>query len=428
MRTAVILVALLSACAPISKRAFTKKFTALENKLQDHTGFILYDLDNKKELYSFQANQYFTPASNTKTFTLYTALTVLGDSVPALRYVERNDSLIIAGTGDPSFLYENLYDNRKTYLFLSTSNKKIFLTENNFYTQPLGRGWAWDDLPFTYSVERSALPLYGNYLTLQQSGTMLKATPAYFALNISVKDSVEKPYIEREASSNKINFYPTKIKDNAYKQWKTSYKTGPDVTAALLTDTLKKKVIVLHKPLEGEIKTLYSVASDSLYKAMMQESDNFIAEQLLLVCANVLSDSLQPEIAIRYMKKNHLADLPDEPRWVDGSGLSRYNLFTPRSMVKLWEKLYEAVPQQRLFPLLAIGGKTGTVKNYYKNDPPYLYGKTGTLTNNHSVSGFLVTRSGRTFIFSFMNNNHPATAAAVRTEMENLLKEIYLEY
>lgn len=428
MRIVFLCVVLLGACAPISKRAFTKKFVALENKLQDHTGFMLYDLDNKKELYSFQANQYFTPASNTKTFTLYTALMVLGDSIPALRYAEHEDSLMIAGTGDPSFLYENLYDNRRTFLFLSTANKNIYLTGNNFHTLPLGRGWAWDDLPFTYSVERSAFPLYGNYVTIQQAGAVLKTSPPYFVLAIMVKDSVEKPRIEREASSNKINLYPAQIKDNAYKQWKTSYKTGIELTAALLSDTLKKNVQVLNKPLHGEIKKLYSMPSDSLYKEMMQESDNFIAEQLLLLCANVLSDSLQPEIAIRYMKKNHLADLPDEPRWVDGSGLSRYNLFTPRSIVKLWEKIYERVPRQRLFPLLAIGGKTGTVKNYYKNDPPYLYGKTGTLTNNHSLSGFLITHTGRTFIFSFMNNNHPAMASAVRTEMEKILTEIYLKY
>src|SRR5690606_40565208 len=68
-----------------------------------------------------------------------------------------------------------------------------------------------------------------------------------------------------------------------------------------------------------------------LYKVMMQESDNFIAEQLLLLCAQVLSDSLKTEIAIDFVKKHYLDDLVDEPVWVDGSGLSRYNLFTPRS-------------------------------------------------------------------------------------------------
>ncbi len=80
--------------------ALNKKFRSLEAKLQDHTGFMLYDLEEKKELYAFQEKQYFTPASNTKIFTLYTSLKVLGDSIPSLRYVEKGDSLIFKGTGE----------------------------------------------------------------------------------------------------------------------------------------------------------------------------------------------------------------------------------------------------------------------------------------------------------------------------------------
>lgn len=414
------------ACSPVSKQALTKRFVSLETKLQDHTGFMLYDPAHKKELYAIQSDKYFTPASNTKIFTLYTSLIVLGDSVPGLRYIESGDSLIFSGTGDPSLLYENIYDSSKTFTFLSTTNKKLFLADGNFYTDALGAGWSWDDLPFTYSSERSALPVYGNYFKLQQTGSIIKTQPAYFSLHITMRDSLDKPTLEREAGSNEINFYPTKLATNS--QWKTPFKTSAELTAKLLSDTLKKDVALLNRTLSHSAKTLYSIPVDTLYKEMMQESDNFIAEQLLLTCAGVLSDSLKPEIAIEYMKKNFLADLPDEPIWVDGSGLSRYNLFTPRSIVKLWEKIYERVPRERLFPLLAIGGKTGTVKRWYKNEPPYLYGKTGTLSNNHCLSGYLVTKKGRTLIFSFMSNNHPAPASAVRQEMELILKDLYHHY
>jgi D-alanyl-D-alanine carboxypeptidase/D-alanyl-D-alanine-endopeptidase (penicillin-binding protein 4) len=387
---------------------------------------MLYDPEQKKELYAFQSDNYFTPASNTKIFTFYTSLIILGDSVPGLRYIESADSLIFSGTGDPSLLYENIYDSGKTFAFLSNSNKKLFLAEGNFYTNALGSGWSWDDLPYTYSSERSALPVYGNYFMLQQTGSIIKTQPAYFSFNITIKDSVDKPLVEREMGSNKLNFHPAQRAGK--NQWRTPFKTSAELTAKLLSDTLKKEVILINRKPLYSARTLYSIPVDSLYKEMMQESDNFIAEQLLITCAGVLSDSLKPEVAIAYMKKNHLADLPDEPIWVDGSGLSRYNLFTPRSIVKLWEKIYERVPRERLFPLLAIGGKTGTVKRWYKNEPPYLYGKTGTLTNNHCLSGYLVTKKGRTLIFSFMSNNHPAPASAVRQEMEVILKQLYLYY
>jgi D-alanyl-D-alanine carboxypeptidase/D-alanyl-D-alanine-endopeptidase (penicillin-binding protein 4) len=161
---------------------------------------------------------------------------------------------------------------------------------------------------------------------------------------------------------------------------------------------------------------------------MMQDSDNFIAEQLLLMCANVLSDSLKPEIAIDYMKKNHLADLPDEPVWVDGSGLSRYNLFTPRSIVRLWEMISQEVPRERLFPLLATGGVNGTIRRWYQKEQPYIFGKTGSLSNNHCLSGFLVTRKGKVLIFSFMNSNFTASGNAIRRNMQSILENIYEHY
>jgi D-alanyl-D-alanine carboxypeptidase/D-alanyl-D-alanine-endopeptidase (penicillin-binding protein 4) len=427
LRYVLLIGILATACSPVSKQALNKRFVSLEAKLHDHTGFMLYDPEQKKELYSFQSDKYFTPASNTKIFTFYTSLIVLGDSVPGLRYIESGDSLIFTGTGDPSLLYENIYDPGKTFTFLSNTNKKLFLADGNFYTDALGAGWSWDDLPYTYSSERSGLPVYGNYFTLQQTGSMIKTQPAYFSFNITMKDSVdEESILDREPGSNKINLHPARLTHK--NQWKTPFKTSSALAAKLLSDTLKKEVSPIKRILPRTAKTLYSIPVDSVYKEMMQESDNFIAEQLLLTCAGVLSDSLKPEIAIRYMKKNHLTDLPDKPIWVDGSGLSRYNLFTPRSIVKLWDKIYDRVPRERLFPLLAIGGKTGTVKRWYKNEPPYLYGKTGTLSNNHCLSGYLVTKKGRTLIFSFMSNNHPAPSSAVRQEMEAILKQLYLHY
>lgn len=428
MACSLCLAATLSSCSPVSKSALTKQFRSIETSLKDHTGFMLYDLEQKKEIYSFQSDRYFTPASNIKIFTFYTGLVVLRDSVPALQYIERGDSLIFRGTGDPSFLYSKAYDSRKSFNFLKDQSKKLFLSQRNFLTTPLGPGWTWDDARYIYSVDRSPFPVYGNYLTIDHTGSSLKISPRPFMYQVMIKDSLEKSDVVRDFDSNKLTFYPGRVKVEA-QHWNVPFKTSATLTAELLSDTLKKQVQEIGLPINfSGARVLKSTPADSLYKVMMQESDNFIAEQVLLVCSQVLSDSLKPEIAIRYMKKNHLLDLPDEPRWVDGSGLSRYNLLTPRSIVKLWDKIYKKVPRERLFTLLAIGGKTGTVKNYYKNDPPYIYGKTGTLSNNHSLSGYLITKKGRTFIFCFMSNNYPGSVSTARVGMEKILKQIYDNY
>jgi len=199
-----------------------------------------------------------------------------------------------------------------------------------------------------------------------------------------------------------------------------------EIVVKLLSDTLKREVRLTKSKLSVDAQTIYSSHPDSLYKVMMQTSDNFIAEQLLLMCSNVVSDTLKPEIAIRYAKKNLLMDLPDTPVWVDGSGLSRYNLFTPRSIVKLWDKIYTIVPRERLFDIVAVGGKRGTLRNSFKGDKsPFIYAKDGFLSNNYTLSGYLVTKQGRTLIFSWMNNNFAGSASEIRARTESILKSIY---
>ncbi|WP_282631138.1 D-alanyl-D-alanine carboxypeptidase [Empedobacter sedimenti] len=67
------------------------------------TGFYLYDPILKEEIYNYNGNKFFTPASNTKIFTLYTAMKMLGDSIPAFKYQLIGDELHIEGTGDVIF-------------------------------------------------------------------------------------------------------------------------------------------------------------------------------------------------------------------------------------------------------------------------------------------------------------------------------------
>lgn len=416
-------------CSPVSKQNLTRTFRGAEQKFQDHTGFVLYDISKKETVYSYNGEKYFTPASNTKIFTLYTALQILGDSIPGLFYIKQNDSLIFWGTGDPSFLYERVAKSNKVFNFLKQSAGDLYFSGSNFNTTALGSGWAWSDYNYAFSSERSSFPLYGNTFTVTQPSTsVIHVTPAYFKKYFWLADSTIKiANVVREIGSNRTDYIPAKVTSEG-KRWTVPYKSDPFLISNLLEDTLKRKVNVLVKQLPIDKSILYSVSADSLYKVMMQESDNFLAEQLLLVCAGVLSDTLKPEIAIRFMKKNQLFDLPDAPVWVDGSGLSRYNLFTPRTIVNLWEKMYNSVERERLFHLLAVGGKAGTIKDQYQNDPPYIYGKTGTLSNNHSLSGYLITKKGKTLIFSFMNANYTVPVREVRAEMEKILKLIYYNY
>lgn len=165
-----------------------------------------------------------------------------------------------------------------------------------------------------------------------------------------------------------------------------------------LADTLKRTITFTtnsKKDFIGDtgnrVVTIYSQPSDSLYKPMMHQSDNFFAEQTLLMAANEFLGYMSDEKMIDTILTTDLKDIPQRPTWVDGSGLSRYNLCTPQSFVYLLNKLKIEFGLERLQNILPTGGE-GTLAAYYKKDAAYIFAKTGTSNNHCALSGFIITK------------------------------------
>ena len=77
------------------------------------------------------------------------------------------------------------------------------------------------------------------------------------------------------------------------------------------------------------------------------------------------------------------------------------------------------MPGERLFHIFPAGGKSGTIEKWYGGKAePYVFAKTGTLSNKHCLSGYIKTESGRLLIFSFMHNNYVGSPEPVKKEME----------
>ena len=72
-----------------------------------------------------------------------------------------------------------------------------------------------------------------------------------------------------------------------------------------------------------------------------------------------------------------------------------------------------------LFP---VGGLSGTIKDYYKSkNKPFVFAKTGTLRNNHNLSGYLIGKSKKKLIFSIMVNHHKSSSTEVKKGIADLL-------
>jgi D-alanyl-D-alanine carboxypeptidase/D-alanyl-D-alanine-endopeptidase (penicillin-binding protein 4) len=298
------------------------------------------------------------------------------------------------------------------YQFLCQRPEQTLYYVNNYPGTHFGPGWAWGDYNDYYQPEKSAFPVYGNIVRFQvDSLYQIQSYPTFFTRYVEQDStgSFQADIIQRDLSDNIFTYYPDSTKLSFIKD--VPYKWSPGLLLQLLSDTLHKTLTLIDKPIiTGEVHTVHSISADSVYKRMMQESDNFLAEQLLLLCASTKWDTLQSEKTIAYAQQYLLRDLPHASIWRDGSGLSRYNLFTPATM--------------------PAGGQSGTLKNWYKSakPQPYVYAKTGSLANVHCLSGYLLTKNGKTLIFSFMHNSIVRPVNEVRREMEKVLKELHERY
>lgn len=459
-----LFILLLSACSVEKQIVRSAKENILDNKALQaaHVGISIYDPATRQYLYNYQGDKYFVPASNTKIPTCYAAMKYLGDSLVGLRYkIDQMESdsgvqsgMLIEPTGDPTFLHPDFKEQR-VFDFLKKTDMKIGLAIPIFNHLAYGKGWSIGDLDENYMPPRTNWPVYGNVARFTVSKDTVTVMPKYLA---------DKNLFYQLWSFEKVS--PTITKPIHGDQWVIKTDTGisrftrevpftleNDFLGRLIADTLKKSIyrylsrkhagfgVVQNyylTPISHDeyffkqrgfpgASVIHSQPTDSLLKPMMHRSDNFFAEQALLMVANEHIGYMNDEDIIDTLLKTDFKDLPQKPRWADGSGLSRYNLFTPQDIVAILEKMKNEFGMERIKVIFPTGGE-GTISSYYKADSGYIYGKTGTLSGVVAFSGFMYTKKGRLLIFSTLVNNHQASATEVRRAVERFLQQMRASY
>ncbi len=110
------------------------------------------------------------------------------------------------------------------------------------------------------------------------------------------------------------------------------------------------------------------------------------------------------------------------PRWSDGSGLSRYNLFTPRDFVWMLNKMKDEFGMERLKKIFPSGAKVRSL--VLQADSPTCMPKQGTMSGVVCLSGYLYASSGKPLIFSVLVNNHMQPAWMIRKKVEGFLNSL----
>jgi len=365
---------------------------------------------SNKILADFNGSKYMTPASNTKLLTFLGAIQTF-DSLPALEYFVENDSVIhFKSTGYPLLLHPFYSD---TLLFDFLNQEKIWKYHvPEFTPDPLGEGWAWDDYNYYYAAEKSPFPIYGNsVMGIKGSGLI----PSFEIIEDSINNNLVR---EKDSNLFYSNIGNWKTKDTLYRPFITS----DSLFVKILSEVTRNQIEIVKGEDSLTWQTLYTGNDEKLYKGLLHDSDNGIAESLLLMISNSFNGAFDTQTAIDSLSNNWEVFLPDALEWVDGSGVSRYNMFTPRTLITILKQIRNQLDWDSLKVLFAKSGESGTLSSYSKLNN--VYAKTGTLRHNHNLSGYWENEDGEIYEFSIMVNHYNSSTSKIREGISTILTNL----
>jgi D-alanyl-D-alanine carboxypeptidase/D-alanyl-D-alanine-endopeptidase (penicillin-binding protein 4) len=412
-------------------------------------------------LFARNADLLLVPASNQKILTAATALTRLGpDHVFVTRLggvgvrdknVWRGD-LVLVGAGDPSLSSVRL---REMVRALKTSGVRrvtgrIVADDGRFDEKRLGAGWQWDDEPFDYQPQVSALNLDENVVSVRVTPGRAPGDPALVTLDpptayvriastvrtVAAKEAANVAF-DRARGRNDLIVSGT-IAVGAKPATAALTVEEPSLFAATrLGELLKEEGVVVAggppvraaaPPVAG-VTPLAESASEPLsvlVRDMMKRSDNLYAETLLKAAGAAIGSGVGTTAGgARTVAALVATAGGGNPavvlRVADGSGLSRLDLVTPQVLATLLAYLADPAKAgtgvARAFgDALPVGGVDGTLRNRFKNTSAQgvVRAKTGSLTGVSTLSGYLTTKAGEPLVFSILMNNVLAGTAAAR--------------
>lgn len=398
-----------------------------------HVGIAVYNGTAQQWIYRYQSDHYFIPASNTKLFTTAAMLENLGDRVPGLAYLETDTAIWLKPTADPSFLHPAFADQPVLRFLQQVDRRKQLYVVYPLPAErpdPLGPGWQAEDILLGEVPPRSVFPVNGNRAAyLYQPDGSFRCYPEQ--LNAA-------PFVNQPAADCRFTSIRKKdVLSNRFERFcvdqPVAYETlsfNPDndhLYTKILADTLKRSVVEAAEASAGSWKIIYSCPVDSMLQKLNYYSDNFLGEQGLLMAAKQRVGRFSSSELIDSLLKTDWAGMPQPPNWVDGSGVSRYNLQTPENLVYILRRMYEGQGLDRLQRILPTGGQ-GTLRQYFRADSGYVFAKTGGLSNIQSLSGYVLTQKGQVLVFSILANHYPGKLTPVRRRIESFIAYLRQRY
>jgi D-alanyl-D-alanine carboxypeptidase/D-alanyl-D-alanine-endopeptidase (penicillin-binding protein 4) len=382
-----------------------------------HWGVVVVNPRTADTLYSQNAGKLFMPASNMKIITSAAALTLLG---PDYTYKTTflvdgpvqdsllDGDLIVIGRGDPTIsdnmrgvattVMDALADSIRAH-GIARIGGRLVRVGNAFPDSVHGFGWEWEDLGEYYG------------------------------------SGVDELIFNEGMAPTTLRPPPDTVRDSAYSGPAKDPATG---YLNALNDALVRKHITLDAgvldsilPTPIKMDTLFTFVSlpmRNILTALLKPSQNQVAEILLKTIGLERGGMGTADSARKIVGQQLLAwgVQPDEFVIRDGSGLSRHDLVTPETLVRVLDRIQRDTAFAVFYNALPIAGVDGTLKDRMKGTPAEgnAHAKTGSISNARTLSGYVTTADGERLIFSIMASNWTGPTSAVTSVADQIVSAL----
>ena len=393
--------------AQLSNSKIKRWVSSQDNLKNAYVSIALKPIQKNKKIKGVNISKFMTPASNIKLLTVLASIKS-GDSINSLKYKFVSDTLHISPTGYP-LLEHPLYPDLELTNLLRSANTIVY-HKSSEKIERYGPAWAWDDFKQYFSPERSSFPIYGNVIMITKlENEELRIKPNIFNINL---DSTSSQSYTRKENKNDFTINPLKIKLND--TILIPYIVSDENTIGSLKHLTMKEIISESNDIINS-DNLYSKVSEKIYQSILKKSDNLISESLLANVGFSYTDTISVDVGINKTLEKLDAEIQNGVNWFDGSGLSRYNMVTPKAIIYTLNEIYNYWGLKKI--------KNFFPNNYViKGEERFVWGKTGTLRNNHNYSGYIITDKGKSYFFSIMINHFTKDLSEIKSVISDFLK------
>lgn len=454
-----IIFTLICLCAYIPVLSYSGQIpTTAIKRWQQHNpshinvGISVFNAQNNQVIYQYQSQQMMTPASIHKLWVAETALEFLKPSfkfnttlgiTKKIHHRRINGDVIIHFVGDPSFTHQNL--NRLIHTLkqkgVNHIRGNIILDTHVFSAPNYPPGWMWDDLTYAFAPPINAIMIDENRFMIHISAQNTKGKQPSISTNITVPlCALQRNLtpIKKYQSNCPLTIYPTAY-GYSLSGCLVTAPQGIDQIRQLAirhpnhyaTNLIRQQLKADHIRLDGHIisqnirlniprdtilATHHSQTLKTLTHHLLEQSDNLYAESFLRTIGNHFHSSIPGHAASSFtsasesiitLQKN-TADL-SKIRYVDGSGLSRYNATNTNTITQLlthaWVNQSNTVRQAWLHSLLQPNAKNRI--HYLKFILPkgtHLLVKTGSMTGVISLAGYMGVDGHQPIAFTWISH------------------------